>query len=201
MRRQLASIRIVPARANDLGRYIDLLEEVADWLGARGIKQWRAGSFRLSAAYYAKSIELDEVKLAFVDDELVGTLRLLLREPVVWPEGVEDDAVYVYNLAVRRAWASKGLGTQMLEWAAERASAVGRRHVRLDCMADNQFLREYYVQAGFRERGEIDAPFPEPVGTLRLARYEKQIRSQTTEQQRLSVGTDAAERARSTEHE
>lgn len=172
--------RIVSARSEDLGRYIDLLEEVADRLEARGIKQWRSGNFRLSAAYYAQSIELDEVQLAFIGDELVGTLRLLLRERIVWPEVVDDDAVYVYNLAVRRTWASKRLGSQLLEWAEDRAGALGRTYVRLDCMADNQFLRGYYLQAGFEERGEIDAPFPAPVGTLRLRRYEKRVRAQTT---------------------
>ena len=171
--------RIVPARSEDFGRYIDLLEEVADWLEARGVKQWRSGDFRLSAAYYAQSIELGEVQLAFIGDELVGTLRLLLHEPIVWPEVVEDDAVYVYNLAVRRASASRRLGSQMLEWAEDRAGALGRRYVRLDCMADNYFLRGYYAQAGFEERGEIDAPFPAPVGTLRLERYEKRVRTQT----------------------
>lgn len=176
--------RIVSARSEDLGRYIDLLEEVADWLEARAIKQWRSGNFRLSAAYYARSIQLDEVQLAFVGDELVGTLRLLLREPIVWPEVVEDDGVYVYNLAVRRAWASKRLGRQMLEWAEDRARSLGRRYVRLDCLADNHFLRGYYVQAGFEERGEIDAPFPAPVGTLRLLRYERQVRAQTTPEQK-----------------
>jgi ribosomal protein S18 acetylase RimI-like enzyme len=116
------------------------------------------------------------VQLAFVGDELVGTLRLLLREPIVWPDVIEGDAVYVYNLAVRRTWGDHRLGAQMLEWAADRATSLGRRYVRLDCMADNQFLPEYYVRAGFDERGEIDAPFPAPVGMLRLRRYEKRLR-------------------------
>jgi len=173
----VTTVRIVSARSDDLGRYIDLLEEVADWLAARGIKQWRPGNFRLSAGYYAQSIELGEVQLAFIGDELVGTLRFLLHEPIVWPEIVEADAVYVYNLAVRRAWASKRLGSQMLEWAEDRARSLGRKYVRLDCMSDNHFLREYYVQAGFEERGEIDAPFPAPVGTLRLRRYEKPVKA------------------------
>ena len=48
----------------------------------------------------------------------------------------------------------------------------------------DHFLRGYYVQAGFEERGEIDAPFPAPVGTLRLLRYERQVRAQTTPEQK-----------------
>ena len=171
----MTGLNIVSARTEDLGRYLDLLEAVAAWLDARGIKQWSPGNVRLSAEYYAQSIKRDEVQLAFVGDELVGTLRLLLHEPLVWPDVVADDAVYVYNLAVKRAWADRGFGSRLLEWAGQRAASLGKTCVRLDCLADNEFLRAYYRQAGFDERGEIDAPFPAPVGTLRLRRYEKRI--------------------------
>lgn len=171
----MASLRIIPARAEDLGPYIDLLEEVADWLASRGIRQWRPGGFHLSRDYYATSIERGEVQLAFLGETLVGTLRLLLHEPIVWPEVTADDAVYVYNLAVRRQWANQQLGGRLLTWADHRAAALGRQYVRLDCMADNVVLRRYYAQAGFVDRGEIDARFPTPVGTLRLRRYERPI--------------------------
>ena len=171
----MTALRIVHAQPSDLPRYIDLLEEVADWLVSRGIKQWRPGSFRQSSDYYAESIERGEVQLGFCGETLVGTLRLLLREPIVWPEIVEDDAVYVYNLAVSRNWARQQLGLGLLEWANRRALSLGRKCVRLDCVADNAFLRGYYAQAGFEERGEIDARFPAPIGALRLRRYEKHI--------------------------
>jgi ribosomal protein S18 acetylase RimI-like enzyme len=168
-------LTIVSAQPDDLGRYLDLLEEVAEWLEMRGIRQWPPGNFRRSAEYYAQSIAQHEVQLASIGDALVGTLRVLLREPIVWPEVVDEDAIYVYNLAVRRAWADLGLGHRMLDWAAARAASVGRKYVRLDCVTDNSFLRDYYTQAGFEERGEIEARFPPPVGALRLRRYEKRI--------------------------
>jgi hypothetical protein len=47
-------------------------------------------------------------------------------------------------------------------------------------VADNRFLREYCGQAAFEDRGEIEARFPSPVGTLRLRRYEKLVGSQAT---------------------
>jgi ribosomal protein S18 acetylase RimI-like enzyme len=169
------ALRIISAQSEDVGRYIELLEEVADWLAERGINQWRPGSFRLSANYYAESIRQGEVQLAFCGGALVGTLRLLLREPIVWPEIAEDDAVYVYNLAVRRKWANQQLGSRLLEWASHRALALGRRFVRLDCVAENTVLSDYYTLAGFMDRGEIEAVFSAPIGTLRLRRYETQI--------------------------
>jgi len=171
----MTRLLVVPARAADLGRYIDLLEDTAQWLEARDITQWPSGSFRGSAAYYAESIRRGEVYLALVGEQFIGTLRILLREPIVWPEIVTDDAIYVYNLAVRRTWGGNGLGRQLLDWAENRAASLGRRFIRLDCVADNHVLSRYYVQAGFEERGEIEASFPEPVGTLCLRRYEKPV--------------------------
>ena len=170
-----AVLRIVAAQAGDLGRYLDFLEEITDWLAVRGIKQWPPGNFHLSASYYAESIEREEVQLAFAGDELVGTLRLLLREPIVWPDIVEDDGVYVYNLAVKRTWASRGLGLWLLDWADDRAASLGRRWLRLDCVTDNTFLRRYYREAGFEDRGNIEAHYPPPVGTLTLRRYERRV--------------------------
>jgi GNAT superfamily N-acetyltransferase len=171
----MTTFTIVSAQSDDLGRYLDVLEEVANWLEMRGIRQWPRGSFRQSADYYASSIAHQEVQLAFIGDELVGTLRVLLREATVWPEVIEQDAIYVHNLAVRRAWAGLGLGSRMLDWAGARAASLGRKYVRLDCVTDNDFLRGYYARAGFEGRGEIEARFPAPVGTLRLRRYEKRV--------------------------
>jgi len=171
----MTPLTIVSAQSDDLGRYLDLLEELADWLETRGIRQWPRGNFRRSADYYAESIAQQEVQLAFIGDKLVGTLRVLLREPIVWPEVVENDAIYVYNLAVRRAWAGLGLGRGILEWAGARAASLGRKYVRLDCVIDNAFLCDYYTQAGFEDRGEIEARFPPPVGSLPLRRYQKRV--------------------------
>ena len=120
----MTPLTIVSAQSDDLERYLDLLEEVADWLETRRVRQWPRGNFRRSADYYAQSIAQQEVQLAFIGDELVGTLRVLLREPIVWPEIVEDDAIYVYNLAVRRSWAAWG-------WAAACSTGLSLEPHRL----------------------------------------------------------------------
>jgi len=168
---------VIAAERDDLRRYIDLLEELADWLESRGIRQWPRGGFRRSWAYYADSIARREVQLAFVDGELAGTLRLLMSDPIVWPEFTEADAVYIYNLAVRRTWTGRAIGGRLLDWAERRAATLGRGFVRLDCMPDNAFLRGYYERKGFTARGDVDARYPDPVGLLRLHRYEKAVRA------------------------
>jgi ribosomal protein S18 acetylase RimI-like enzyme len=169
-------LRVVPALPGDLARYLALMEEIAAWLAARGIRQWPVGGFQQAKDYYAGSIARGEVHLAFAGHDLAGALRLLLSEPDVWPDAAADEAVYLFSLAVRRAYAAQGLGGRLLHWAEARAAALGKTFVRLDCLADNPVLRGYYTQAGYAERGEITACYPAPVGTLCLRRFEKRVR-------------------------
>lgn len=168
-------LQIARARRSDLDAYIDLLEEIAEWLAARGIRQYLPGTFRASRAYFAESIRRGEVHWAFVDDTMVGAVRLLNEDAVVWPEVPEGESVYVYNLVVRRDRARRELGVRILDWAERETQAMGRIFLRLDCYADNAFLRRYYANAGFLACGEVDARYPAPVGTIRLQRYEKRV--------------------------
>jgi GNAT superfamily N-acetyltransferase len=173
----MSALDIVAAMPEDLTRYLDFLEEVSDWLESRGIKQWKRGMFRSSEEYFADSIERREVHLASIDGKLVGTLRLLLNDPIVWPDITENDAVYIYNLAVGRASAGQRLGARLLEWVEVQTASLGRRHIRLDCFAYNSFLCGYYTRAGYADRGVVDAIYPEPIGKLRLRRFEKSLPS------------------------
>ena len=169
----IVHLNFIRAQPAQLELYLDFLEEIAAWLHARGIAQWRPGDFRRATDYYRQAVAGGEVWLAYAETELVGTLRILPADPIVWPEVKVDDAVYVNTLAVRRDWAHAGVGTALLAWANTVAHRMGRTYVRLDCMADNAFLRRYYAQAGFAARGEIDADYPASVGTLRLLRFER----------------------------
>ena len=173
----LGDLRIVCAAESDLDRYIDLLEELADWMQSRGIEQWPRGRARNGRDYYAASVQRQELHLAFVGDEFAGGLRLLARDPVVWPEIAADDALYLYTLAVRRTFSGRGVGRALLAWAERQVAAAGRRYLRLDCVPGNMFLRRYYEDAGFVARGEIDAIYPGLPDAMPLRRYEKAVES------------------------
>jgi hypothetical protein len=112
------------------------------------------------------------VYFASLGEDVVGALRLVVNDGVVWP--VHDDtALYLENLVVGRAWAHRGLGHQMLVWAEEQSVVEGKTCLRFDCFASNAVFRKYYEDAGYSGRGEVDAVYP--FGTLRLQRYEKYL--------------------------
>jgi GNAT superfamily N-acetyltransferase len=159
------------ARGSDLDSYIDMLEEVGDWLNSRGVSPLPRGIYREYKDHYADSIARGEVYFARLGDDVVGTVRLLVHGGVVWPVEDQDMAHYVENLIICRAWSNRGLGRKLLGWAEERAALAGKSYLRLDCFADNPVLRNYYENAGYIDRGEVDVRYP--FGMLRLQRYEK----------------------------
>ena len=165
-------ITIEQAGLSDLNTVIDILEEVAFWLASRGIDQWRPGSF-LGPRYasIAEQVNRGEVYLAKLNAKPVGTLTMQWEDKKFWGD-VPDDAAYVHRIAIRRAYAGKDLGRQLLRWAESAAAAAGKNFLRLDCMAENSALCEYYERADFEYCGEIQGK------GWRGRLYEKRIRTE-----------------------
>jgi ribosomal protein S18 acetylase RimI-like enzyme len=163
-------LRIELAKPADLDRFVEMQEEVLEWLAERGLTPLASGIHRESRDYYGESIEKQEVYFAFADATPVGAFRLQAEDEIVWP-GATNDAFYLYSLIVLREWAGNGFGRDMLAWCENHARLAGRAYLRLDCFANNAILRRYYEKAGYSGRLEVDAEYP--FGTLRLARYEK----------------------------
>jgi ribosomal protein S18 acetylase RimI-like enzyme len=146
-RRATPALHIRQAVVEDLGTVQGILAEAAEWLAAKGIDQWPAGGFR--EATTLRRIREGSVYLAYAADEPVATITLdAWADPELWTAAA-DDAGYVHRLAVRRAWAGRGIGEALLDWAGQRVAASGGRWLRLDCMRDNQALHDYYLRLGF----------------------------------------------------
>ena len=159
-------MRVERARSDDAGAVRALVDEAAEWLSARGIRQWTPGSFGEIAI--AAGIAHGEVYVVRAGADLAATLALVDEDPEVWGPG-DGTALVLHKLTVARASAGAGLGRRLLDWACEQAVTHGRFKLRLDCVASNDFLRRYYAAAGFEERGDVD------LGRVRLTRFERRL--------------------------
>ena len=147
-------IEVARAELSDADTVLSILEEAACWLASRGIDQWPPGS--LPRRRILERIRRGEMYLAALDGKTFGTLALQWSDEEVWGD-TPGDAGYVHGLAIRRAFAGRGLGRELLRWAEDRVALSGRGSLRLDCRAENQGLNEYYGRAGFRWRGRVRA--------------------------------------------
>ena len=141
----------IPADVDDIHA---LRRSLEDWMAATGIVQWPQG--RVPREHVAAQVDAGEWHV--VRDEqlaLVGALRLLWTDPEFWGED-PTPAVYVHGLMVDRRAAGGGLGTRLLDWAAERGRDAGVTLFRLDCRTTNPVIRAYYERYGFRAVGQKD---------------------------------------------
>ncbi len=63
--------------------------------------------------------------------QTLGTLALQWSDEEVWGH-VQADAGYVHGLSIRRTFAGRGLGHELLRWAEERVALAGKSYLRLD---------------------------------------------------------------------
>jgi ribosomal protein S18 acetylase RimI-like enzyme len=164
---EFGKVTLSPACKADFPRVLTVLEDAAAWLASRAIDQWRPGGF--DRCEILQSIDRRELHLAQVDGRDVATIILQWSDPMFWPPEGHDQAGYVHKLAVRRASAGRGLGEELLDWAAARSAERGKRFLRLDCQGTNPGLCAYYEKLGFTRRGQ------KMVRTWQVALYEREV--------------------------
>jgi GNAT superfamily N-acetyltransferase len=144
------TLTIRPARTSELAIVAGLWTEAAAWLASRGIDQWQYPPHldRIEASITAGECW---VGIGNRSGHPVATITLDERaDPDFWTAADEPaDALYAHRMALARAAAGQGLGAEMLDWAAARAAAAGKRWLRLDAWRDNPGLRRYYERHGF----------------------------------------------------
>jgi GNAT superfamily N-acetyltransferase len=142
------------AGLDEIGQVLAVLDEAAAWLAARGVRQWPP---RFQREWIEAAVRDGHTWLTTAADG--GALATVTLD---WADELWTDrpgaAAYVHRLAVRRRAA--GLGSRLLDWAADMATAHGRHLLRLDCVASNRRLRHYYEKAGFFHRGDVRVAGP-----------------------------------------
>jgi GNAT superfamily N-acetyltransferase len=143
-----------------------ILREVSEWLAAGGRKLWDRDE--ISDEDVARHAQAGELVMGREGKEAVACMYLQLSDDLFWPRA--DAALYVHRLAVRRAFAGRGLARAMLDWAVTEARRISRPFVRLDTELRPPLLR-LYEEAGFVC---VDST-PIIIGTHEVVRFERRV--------------------------
>jgi ribosomal protein S18 acetylase RimI-like enzyme len=151
-----SDVRIIRAQHGDLDRVLEILEEASRWLSSKGLEtQWLPSpAFRQTIK---NNIERGDVYVVKDLEGTVGTITLQWSDKKFWGD-LPPDSGYVHKLAIKRSYGGKRLGLRMLQWAEAKARVEGKRYLRLDCLASNKTIREYYEKAGFVHVRDTLAP-------------------------------------------
>ncbi|MEV6015936.1 GNAT family N-acetyltransferase [Streptomyces sp. NPDC051997] len=160
----MSDLRFRPATAQDLSTLVRLRDDAARWMNSRGTTgQWQPGE--LDEDHFRRIMKDGEVWVAELDGRTVGAWELWWSDPDAWgPQ--PPTAGYIHRLMTDHTHAPTGTGRRLLRAAEHRVAETGRPLARLDCLATNTRLTEYYIAAGYRTTGHKNSK-PQPTGTLK----------------------------------
>lgn len=160
-------IEIRQALAADADTVSAILVEAADWLTEREMPLWRANE--LLPSRIADDVGEGLFFLGERLGEVAGTMKFQLSDPEFWPDVPQHESAFIHRLAVRRQFAGGIVSSALLSWALQRAAALGRGYLRLDCDASRDRLRAVYERFGFQHHSNRQ------VGPYFVARYEVKV--------------------------
>jgi|BarGraIncu00222A_1022003.scaffolds.fasta_scaffold72816_2 ribosomal protein S18 acetylase RimI-like enzyme len=167
-----------PAVSGDAEDILNVSDEATVWLLEHGLsEQWGAeppSSEPVFVTRVSSWIRDGEAVVAVNSNgdvhgyAVTGSFPPPYMDPIVAKRAVED-AYYVYTVASRMRFESRGAGRSLIMWAADQARSLSVTYLRLDCWAENARLRAYYRNLGFQEcDAYIDEGWPGAVMQLRV---------------------------------
>lgn len=134
------------------------LQETAISFKKRGIQQWR----QFLRYENTEIVESDfERGYLFVfennQNQVIASISLCDKEK--WDESLwndEVDAYYIHRIVVSKEGKGLNVGSQLVQWAKNRARESGKK-LRLDCIASNDFLQEFYQKQGLSFRSFVNS--------------------------------------------
>jgi GNAT superfamily N-acetyltransferase len=157
-------MNIQKAHDSDAPGIAFVLQEAAQWLASAGRALWSPAE--IGNERVLRDVSAGLFYLAREGEQLAGVMKFELEDPYFWPEVAPGTSAFIHKLAVRRAWAKKGVSTELLSFARARTQTLGRPYLRLDCVADRRGLRNLYEQFSFALHSVVHK------GTASFARYE-----------------------------
>lgn len=149
---------IEKANDPDSSAVFQILQGAAAWLEEKGISQWE---------HLHNEVEVNEIiediqagityKVMDNHGDIVAVFNFS-EEQNEWDIAMwgkrKDNAYYIHRLAVHKDHHSKRIGRKILQWIDENI-LVNNGFVRLDCIADNLVLNDFYQHAGYRFAGHV----------------------------------------------
>lgn len=142
------------AKAEDYDSIWSILVETAEWLKEKGSVQWSGLLDGEDVHNTPEAIERGEVYLAEIDNQPAGMFVLWEEQShwdkELWGEEHTRKYYYLHRITSGRSFHGQGVGQQLMEAAKKVAKEKGKEKIRLDCIADNQHLNDFYSSNKFK---------------------------------------------------
>jgi GNAT superfamily N-acetyltransferase len=152
-------LQIKIATNDDSSRIIDMLKQVALWMKDNEINQWR---FLLEGGddeEIEQAVSNQDTYIVLRDNEIIATFTLLSKQSEwdrqIWGDDFSSNSLYLHRLALIPLYMKKGIGRNILTWIQNNIIS-DKEYLKLDCVADNIILNNFYKNNDFELIGLTD---------------------------------------------
>lgn len=142
------------AQKEDYEKVMEILSDTANWLNHKGSTQWSDLLAGEDVHNIKSAIENKEVYLVRQQAVLIGMFALWKRQSewdqLLWGGKPINNVSYLHRLTLTKSAHGQKLGVQLINSALDTAKQNKINRVRLDCLADNQYLNKLYKNSGFQ---------------------------------------------------
>lgn len=150
-------LAVRPARLDELPAYLAFSHHAQQRLRAKGLAQYLPAAHEEFAEEMRQRVAQGTLRSVWSGGQPVGYFNWDSRPPAMWDTVSDRPAAwYLAGMVVAPTARGRRVGPRILRWCLDDAR---RRHaavVRLDCHADNAWLRGFYESHGFRARGIVE---------------------------------------------
>jgi hypothetical protein len=170
----LSDINVFQAQPEDTEAVLQLLVRTAEWLKSKGSTQWNALLRGEDSHQTPEAIKHGEVYIFMQGSILAGMVMLMQRASAwdveLWGDEGHASSIYLHRLNINREAAGTNLGEAIVHWADSGIHFAGKDRIRLDCIANNAKLNDFYKSCGYEFIGSASNPMGQ------FNKYEKPIR-------------------------
>jgi ribosomal protein S18 acetylase RimI-like enzyme len=149
-------ITFSPIKTDELQTVLKLFKEAAEKIAKLDVDHWQYWKNPPKEKVDWVNEGLENNEFFFIkntNDELIGMVRILHEDELYW--GIQQEkALYIHSLVVREQFEGKGLGNIIINKIAAMAKNLNYPYLRLDAVANNTKLCNYYQKLGFEKVGE-----------------------------------------------
>jgi ribosomal protein S18 acetylase RimI-like enzyme len=91
-------------------------------------------------------------------DNIACVFSVVYNDPIIWEEKDKEPSLYLHRIATNPNFKGKGMMKLITDWAYEHAIQHNKKYIRMDTWGDNENLKSYYINGGFKHVGQISLP-------------------------------------------
>lgn len=136
-----------------------LLKDVAQWMKDKGINQWQYLLAGGDDEEIIQAVSNNDTYLVLKDTQIIATFTLSSLQSE-WDQHIfgKDEllnSLYLHRLAVIPKYMNQGIGRKVLN-SIQDCFECDKEYIKLDCVASNSKLNDFYLSNGFEHIGNID---------------------------------------------